>query len=766
MNLELLKTHAKWITPEETTVTPGKKKKAAEIPHLPAGIVKKEFTLETLPDEAELLITAHGIYEAEMNGSRVKAAVLMPGPSTCDKRLKVQSYDVTDLLRHGENEITVTLGDGWYRSCTGVAGDRFLYGTDLSVLAALVSDGTVIVATDGSWTASTSGPVRMNDLQQGETYDARMEEVTDWHPAREEEYGEGTFSPEVLTADDGPEICEHENFPGRVFTAPNGEKVIDFGQNLAGYISFACEAREGDVIELVCGETLDQDGNFTNANFQPGKRHAEGGIRQTLTYICREGANSYKPRFTIMGFRYAKVTAPEQVLANAVFTAHAVYSRMAETAEFTSSNPLLDRLFLNSKWSMKGNFCGVPTDCPTRERAAWTGDAGVFVRTGLRLMDSYAIFENFLAECRLNQYPDGRIANIAPPNGKPSFFTGLLAGSVGWGDACIEIPLALYEYSGDRMVLRDNYEMMQRWYAYLLRRAAKRPVKKLLSRNPYEKYTIDTGFDYGEWAEPDAGLSTVEHGNGSTAMAYLFRSGKNLAKIASILGKEKDAAAYAHHAKMARRAYLRAFTQKGKITSDRMKEYVRPLAFGILEKDSAKQAAADLAALVSANDFHLNTGFLSTPYLCKVLADYGYVETAYRLLLQETAPSWLYEVKKGATTVWERWEGIAGDGTVTDSLNHYSYGAICGWMLSDVCGIDYRFDRIRIAPKPCRLLPEAKASLVTPVGRITAGYRYEDSGLVIFAEIPEGASVNVLLPDGRTETAGAGKREWRVKPGD
>jgi len=452
------------------------------------------------------------------------------------------------------------------------------------------------------------------------------------------------------------------------------------------------------------------------------------------------------------------------------FTAHAVYSDMTQTAAFTSGSAALDRLFQNCLWSMKSNFCGVPTDCPTRERAGWTGDAAVFAHTGLRLMSSAPVFESWLGECRLNQYEDGRIANIAPRNGRPSFFTGMLAGSVGWGDACIQVPWEIYCYTGNRRVLEENYPMMQRWYAYLTRRAAKTPLRKRLhfGRDPYEKYTIDTGIDYGEWCEPGIGTESMREKNRSEGTAYLYYSGKLLGDIAETLGRTEDAASCRRTAEMARLAYLRAFTEAGEIRSERMKEYVRPLKFGILQESEAVSAAADaLDALVRAQDFHLNTGFLSTPFLCEVLAEHGHADTAYELLLQESAPSWLYEVKRGATTIWERWEGIGEDGVPKDSLNHYAYGAIAGWMLEGVCGIRYTYGKLRIEPVTDRRLGHAEGSLTTPQGRVSAGWAYrDDHTLDIYCTVPEELSAEVKLPDGRFLTVEAGRHRWTVACGE
>lgn len=607
---------------------------------------------------------------------------------------------MTGLVKEGENEVQVILGDGWYRSCSGIDGDRNLYGEDIALYFQLEIDGKVVCISDKSWKASQSGSIRENDMQQGEVVDARMEEIADYHAVKIEDFGIDT-----LFGSNCVPIAEMERFEGKIFQTPNGETVIDYGQNLAGYVEFTVNAHAGDRIILTHGESLDENGNFTVENFQDRDRHKEGEINQRVTYFCKEGENHYKSRFTIWGFRYAKVETDVD-LSGASFTSIAVYSRMEQLGSFICSEGDVNRLVENSIWSQKSNFCDVPTDCPTRERAAWTGDMGVFVDTGLFLEDCYPVIRKWLGECRLNQHPDGKIDNIAPRNSVPSFFSGLLAGSVGWGDACIIVPYALYERYGDKRILEENYEMMQKWYQYLESRARGDGAPKLpegmgmlpenlrkyqdmmgkadekpVGSNPYSAYTIEAGVDYGEWCEPDVeSAAAMGRPQPKVATAYFARSGYLLAEIADILGRKEDAARYRETARQAKKAFRQIATEDGRIRSDRQAEYVRAISFDLLSEDEKKQAAADLNELVIRNGHHLNTGFLSTPSLCPVLAEYGYAETAYKLLLQDTMPSWLYEVKKGATTIWENWDGINEKGEVKASLNHYSYGTICGWL--------------------------------------------------------------------------------------
>ena len=728
---------AKWIDPE--------------LPHeektrQPASVLRKTFFTDTT-ENARLYITCHGMYKARINGKPAHSFVYAPGTDDYRKRLQYQVYDVTELLKSGENEIAVTLGDGWYRGNNGVDGLYNYYGSDLALLCQLEVSGKPVLMSDETWQASQSGPVRLNDMEKGKTYDARMEAITNWHGVSVKDYG---F--DKLVCSNSVPILEQERFLGRIFKTPNGETVVDFGQNLAGYTELKVYGKAGQKITLWHGETLDENGNFTQSNFDPGERNKNGGIPQRVDYICKDGLNVYKPSFSYFGFRYAKVESDVD-LTDAEFTAIAVYSEMPQTGFFTCDNEDVNRLFLNSLWSMRSNFCDIPTDCPTRERAGWTGDAGAFAPTGVYLADCYPILRKWLAECRLAQGADGLVANIAPVNNSGSFISNMLQGSSGWGDASILVPWALYEAYGDKRILEENYEMMTKWLSFVEARAQKTRIQNL--RNPYKKYLVDEGFHFGEWLEPDvSSMDTMKKnmmfGAPEVATAYYYKSAGLVARIADILGKTEDSRRYKGIAEGARNAYRYTCTQNGVITSKRQAEYVRPIAFGLLNEAESQAAADQLAKMVSDNNYHLNTGFLATPFLCRVLSDYGHTDTAYRLLLQDTAPSWLYPVKHGATTIWESWDGVREDGTVHDSLNHYAYGAISGWLMGDVCGIRLTEGKLTIAPKPSKKLGHAEAKWDSPVGTIESKWHYEQDQVVFEVAIPANVTAEVCLPDGST----------------
>ena len=348
------------------------------------------------------------------------------------------------------------------------------------------------------------------------------------------------------------------------------------------------------------------------------------------------------------------------------------------------------------------------------------------------------------------------MANIAPPNARPGYMTPMLCMSAGWGDAAILVPYALYKRTGDRKILADNYAMMQRWYGFLLGRAQQTTDEQ--QGGDYAKFTVLNGMDYGEWCEPGiTPMQAMMNPRKSVGTAYLAYSGRLLAEVADALGKSDDAANYRDTAANAVKAYRAAFTDNGVIHSDRQCEYVRAIAFALLGEDESKAAAATLNQMVIENGYHLNTGFLSTPFLCDVLAKYGYADTAYKLLLQPDAPGWLYEVGKGATTVWETWTGIDENGKPHESLNHYSYGAICGWLFGGVCGIHYADGILTIAPTPDKSLGSAKAAYDSPAGRIVSGWRYDGDAVAYAFEIPANLTADVTLPDGRKLTLAPGK---------
>lgn len=732
--LEKTDFQAKWINPEIAEFNPEENQ--------PASILVKEFSL-TKTENARVYVTAHGIYVLYINGKKIRENILTPGTSEYWYRLPYQTFDVSDYLNVGENKIEVVLGDGWYRGCNGNTGTRNVFGTDIALLFQLEVDKDVVLISDETWKAAQDGPIYFNDLQLGERVDARKQ-ATNFHEVKVENFGfDNLFCANTLP------IREKEAFDAKLIVTPNGEKVLDFGQNMAGYVSFALNAKEGQTLKFTYGEFLDEEGNFSDSNIcnTIGRKQV---LHQVVEYTCKDGWNEYSPTLCIFGFQMVKVETDIKITGEE-FKAHAVYSDMEETASFECDNVLVNKLVKNTIWSQKSNFVDVPTDCPQRERSGWTGDAGVFVDTGLVLMDAYPVFSRWLGECRVDQYEDGKIFNMSPRRQpKPNFFDSLYDGSCGWGDAVIIIPYTMYKVYGDKKILEENYEMMSRWLSYCVKKARKTRLKNFF--NPYKKYMIDTGIHWGEWLE--AGISAEENfknvilnGVPEIATAYFSFSSRMMNEIATILGKEEDAKRYKELEEKTKEAFNYIEVKNGRITSDRQCRYVRPLYMGLLNEKDAITAAKDLNELVIKNDYHLNTGFLSTPYLCKVLADYGYVETAYKLLLQEEAPGWLFAVKNGATTIWESWEGNTG-GTGFASMNHYSKGAVVSWLFEGICGINVEGQKITIKPQVCELMQYAKATYQSPCGEIKSAWKHVDGKTEYSITIPANTTATFVKPNG------------------
>lgn len=723
----------------------------------PAAYLKKEFFVEK-KGKARLYITAHGLYEVSINGRRVGDFVLAPGTDDYAYRLQYQVYDVSEYLKEGNNRIDVVIGDGWYRGNNGIDGHNHLFGNDIALLCQLEIDGKVVVKSDRSWFASQDGPIRFSDLEIGEVYDAQKEEIKDWHEVKECDYD---YSKLVCS----DEVCirEQEVFEGKRVDVKDGSIVFDFSQNLAGYTCFEVHAKKGQKITLWHGETLDEEGNFTQRNIDPGARNKNGGIPQKIEYTCKEDLNIYKPHFSIFGFRYVKVESDGDV-SDMKISSIAVYSDMKQTAEFECSNKDVNQLFKNSVWSMKSNFVDIPTDCPQRERSGWTGDAGVFVSTGSILHESYSVFRKWLKEVVIAQRDNGIIRNIAPKINDPNKgFSQILDGSTGWGDAITIVPYEMYKIYQDKDILRENYDAMVKWVEHLRKLAKKRKLKELFKKDKYKDYVISKGFHWGEWCQPDVDSGTelrnnMTKGAPKSATAYYYYSSKLLSEIASILGKDEDAKTYKELSEKVKEAYVHTFTDDGIVHSERQCDYVRPLQFGLLDKE--EENAKLLNELIASNGYHLNTGFLSTPFLCPVLCRYGYVDTAYKLLLQEECPSWLYSVKKGSTTIWEHWKGLeAGENA---SLNHYSYGAVSGWLIKGVCGIELQDGKLTLRPCPDKALSYAKASYDSPLGKIVSGWKYTDKGVEYEFEIPANVSAELILPDGERRILESGKHQITV----
>lgn len=722
----------------------------------PVDCFRKEINVSKAVWKARLYITACGLYEAKLDGVKVGSFVLAPGLTDYRKRIQYQTYDVTELLPSGSHDLTVQMADGWYRGGVGAWGIRNQYGSETKLLAQLeiaYADGTrETIVSDGSWDWSNDGPIRFADNKDGEVVDANC------CPS----YGgkaKVTAHPVVPSASNNVPVTEHERFSPTVTKAPNGKILLDFGQNIAGYIELNLSAEQGQRLIFRFGEMLDTEGNLTQKNIQCATKSRVSPL-QKVEYTCREGENRYKTTFSVFGFRYAEVETEHELRSNEV-TAIAVYSDLEQTGFFESSNELLNRFVSATVWSTKGNSLEIPTDCPTRERHGWTGDAQIFFDTANYLFDYAAFSSKYLRDVYDWQKRSGRLPQIAPYGGV-DFYMWTMNGSVGWSDAGILIPYRFWKLYGDRQILVDYYDRMKCYTCFMMKRCGKLGLmaKPLGLKGKARKFAVNAGQSYGEWAEPADVYPNkwtdmvAPHPEVSTAYtAYVTEC---MAEVADTLYYEEDAALFRRCSEGCREAYqAMAETPAHTLDTDRQARLVRPLAFALLNEEQKVYAEKRLIRALEHYGWRLGTGFLSTPLILNVLAQYD-LDAAYRLLENEEMPGWLFMPKNGATTIWESWEGTMAQGGIA-SLNHYSKGAVCEWLFKTMCGI--RVDgenHFVIAPKPGGKFTYAKASYESVYGKVESGWEQTEQGYRFTIRIPANTTAEIHLPNGTCRHVTAG----------
>ncbi len=737
---------AKWITGDYRV---DKKRR------YPVDCFRKEFICGEVK-KARLYITACGLYEAELNGRRVGSFVLAPGITDYNKRIQYQTYDVTSLLVSGSNVLTVQLADGWYRGSTGAWGLRNQYGTETALLCQLEITGLDgrcdHILSDENWAWSNDGPFRFADNKDGETVDA------DQQPSYSGK-AKTTSRPVTPTASNNVPLTEHERFIPRFIRTPTGKAVLDFGQNIAGYISFRLKAHKGQRIYLQFGEMLDDQGELTLKNIQCASKKKVTPLQQ-IEYICKDGLNEYKTRFAIFGFRYALVET-DVPFDPSDFEAIAVYSDMEDTLSFDSSNELLNRFVSCTRWSSKNNSADLPTDCPTRERHGWTGDAQIFFGTAAYLFDYASFSKKFLRDMYDWQRRDGCLPQIAPAGGV-DFYMNTMNGSVGWADAGVIIPYRFWKQYGDRRVLTEFYPGMKRYARFMMRRCGKPSLlaKPLGLKGEARRYAVNAGQSYGEWAEPAQVHPNkwtdmvLPHPEVSTAYtAYVMGL---LAEIATELGEKADAAEYENYHEGCKKAY-QALVEKPEFSLDteRQATLVRPLYMELLNEQQTVFAKERLLRAVKNYRYRVGTGFLSTPLILDVLDDID-LDAAYKMLENEEMPGWLFMPKMGATTVWESWEGTQAQGGIA-SLNHYSKGAVLEWVFRVMCGI--RVDgenHFTIAPRPGGSFTYANAAYDSVYGLVESGWKRADDKLTYTITVPANTTAEIVLPGACAQTVTAG----------
>ncbi len=707
----------------------------------PARYFRGRFAAHGPPQRVTLYLSAFGLVEPWLNGRRVTEDRFIPGWPDYRKRVFYVTYDVTALILEGDNVLGLALGDGWY---SGTLLFDHQYGPTPMVSAWLeiveAKGGTRVVKTDATWEWA-DGPVRANGLYFGETFDAQRENPLwatagnrpgEWQPATVERKPEGAINARLSP----PVRVMEERMPVEVRTTDRGSQVYDMGQNMVGWVRLKVQAKPGQVVTLRFAEMLESNGALHVANL----RSAEA----TARYIARgEGIETWEPAFTFFGFRYVEVGGIEHPLPDAIVGV-VVHTDLPRTGDFECSNPLLNRLFSNTLWGQKGNFLELPTDCPQRdERLGWTGDAQVFCHTALYNMEAGGFYRQWLAAVRdsFEDGPEGGFGGVAP-------FTGFGRGAAGWSDAGAIVPWITWLHTADRSVLSENFEYVERW-VHLMQKSAPDGIR--ISKK-----------EWGDWLAPGQPPKEAPTPYQLIATAYYAYSTQIAARMAAVLGYADRAA---HHEALfvkIRAAFQAAYIdEEGRITSDEQTAYLLALAFDLVSPALRPRMIGHLVAAIRRKDNHLATGFIGTPLLAPVLSSVGQSELAYELLQQTTYPGWLYSVVNGATTIWERWDswtpeiGFNPDGM--NSFNHYAYGAVVGWMYDTVAGI--RLDpaqpgwrRFAIAPEPGGGLTFARASFISPYGKILSAWQIVGDRFELTVQIPPNSSALLTLPTDDPET--------------
>lgn len=722
-----------------------------------APYFRRDFTVQEGLQSATLSVTALGIVEPYVNGTRIGDEVLAPGWTSYRHRVMVSTFDVTDELRPGANAMGAIVGEGWAVGRLGWEWQRQLYAEQPALYVQLeldYGDRVEVLGTDERFRVGT-GAVRANSVYDGETYDARLEPLgwseagfddSSWAAATTYEWDQDT-----LQNPTAPPIRRIEELtPVAIGTSPSGKTIVDFGQNISGWVRITLTGDAGRQVTIRHAEILTPDGELeTETN-----RTAEATDRYTLR---GSGEETWEPRFTFHGFRYAELDGwPGEVTTNAV-TAVVVHSDMRRAGWFETSHPLINQLHSNVVWSMRDNFVGVPTDCPQRdERLGWTGDINAFAPTASYLYDVRGVLGSWLQDLAAEQAEKGFVPWVVPDAlAQPSTPTAL------WSDVAVSLPWQLYQEYGDQDILRDSYDSMTTFI---------RQVAALLD----DAGLWSTGFQFGDWLDPDApannpaAAKTDRH---LVASAFLCKTTREMAATADLLAYSEDAEEFAALANHVHTAFRREYvTASGRLVTESATAYALAITLDLLDDDQLSKAGDRLAEIVANRGYRISTGFAGTPLVTDALSRTGHIDTAYRLLLEEECPSFLYPVTMGATTIWERWDSVLPDGTVNatgmTSLNHYALGAVADWLHRVVGGLeraDVGYRSIRIAPRPGGGLTHARAIHDTVRGRIEVSWKIDAGEILINAVIPEGVDAEVVPPfsAGDAFTAGAGEHAWK-----
>lgn len=728
----------------------------------PAPYLRRSFRLDKRVNRARLYATALGVYDITLNGQPVGDQVLAPGWTDYDKRIHYQAYDVTEILANGENVVAAIVADGWACGFFGFDGKRrgAHYGFVPFLLGQLVVDtddgARLVIPTDDSWRTAT-GAIKHADLLMGERRDL-LREPRGWreagfddsawsHPRRRQ------LADERLVADPGPPVRVTESVPAlQLNHRPDGKLIVDFGQNLSGWVEIAASGvPAGTVVEVRHGETLDREGNLYVANLRTAL--------QRDGYVTAMPAEVLSPRFTFHGFRYAEITGLPSTAEVTGVSASAVHSDIERTGTFECSSPLVNRLFANIDWGQRSNFLSIPTDCPQRdERLGWLGDAQIFVRTACYNRDVAAFFSKWMDDVLDAQAPGGAFPDFAPDLNQHG------SGAPAWADAGVIVPWTIHKMYGDREVLERCWDAMAAWMTWLSR------------NNPDGLWSRELGNNFGDWLAPTGDDTPRE----LLATAYFAYDAALMADMARTLGRRDDVERYRalfdSVADAFRRAYLDA---DGRVASQTQTAYTLALQVGLVPEPLRSATAGHLLRAIEVADWHLTTGFVGVGYILPVLSSNGHVDAAYRLLEQRSYPSWLYPLEHGATTIWERWDGWTDESGFQsprmNSFNHYSLGSVGEWFYRFILGIDQAaesagFGRLRLRPHPGGTLEFARGSYDSVRGAISAHWRLDGDDFHYEVVLPPNATASVHIPTSTPETAedahGRGPVAVEDYPGD
>ena len=710
----------------------------------PCPLFRKEFTLKKQIKRATLYASAPGLYKAYLNGKPVTNAMFTPGWTSYPNRIQYQAHDVTHFLET-KNTLGAIVAKGWYSGRIGWQGYCNFYGNENGVFLQLnieFNDGTKqIITTDESWKTST-GTIRYADIYDGECIDARINKQ-DWltFGFSDKDWQKATtinFPVEKLAAQNAPFVKKQEVlYPKSIVRKSNDVFIVDFGQNFSGIVNLKLNGEAGDSVIVTHAEVLDKAGEFYTGNLRTA-------LQKDVFILSGNGIDTFEPAFTFHGFRYVKIENYKGELSEGDIKAFALYSDIKNTGNFSCSDSLLNQLQHNIQWGQKSNFLDIPTDCPQRdERLGWTGDAQVFSRTAMFNADCYTFFSKWLADLQAEQQSDGAVPFFVPRLKTPTEFS-----AAGWADAATIIPWNMFLVYGDTTILRKQYESMKGWVIYM--------------KNKSVNYLWNTNWHYGDWLfyspEDDLYGDAAITNKHFIAQCFFAHSTHLLINAATVLGNNADVAVYSELLTNIKKAFLHEYvTPGGRLISETQTAYTLVLQFDMLPENMRPLIANRLVENIQYYNNHLTTGFLGTPYLMHVLSRFGKNETAFQLLMQKTYPSWLYPITKGATTIWERWDGIKPDGSFQNeemnSFNHYAYGAIGDWLYRVVAGINQDaenpgYKHVILKPQPGGGLTHAKASLETVYGKIISDWKIEKGEFHYKVEIPANTTATVVLPTG------------------